>query len=107
MINVCFSDSGKQLSLCMEGHAQHNPGNDTVCAAASVLGQTLVFALEGVEEITLDVRASKGKLFVAATPTAETVTMFRMAHTGLVAVAEKYPKNVAVKGEILPYAPVE
>jgi uncharacterized protein YsxB (DUF464 family) len=107
MIHVCFSDSGKQLSLCMQGHAQHNPGNDIVCAAASALGQTLVFALEGVEDITLDVRASKGNLYVAATPTAETVTMFSMTHTGLLALGKKYPKNVVVKGEILPYTPVE
>lgn len=101
MIHACMTNSGKELSLCMEGHAGYaERGNDIVCAAASMLAQALVFALEGVTDINLDVRMQPGKLFVAAGATQTTEPMFRMCMVGLKALAEKYPKNISAKGEI-------
>lgn len=101
MISACANDNGKELALCMEGHAGFaEQGKDIVCAAASMLGQALVSALEGVSGITLNVRISPGKLYVEATSTPETRAMFKVAAAGLSDLAKKYPQNVNCRGEI-------
>ena len=101
MISSCVNDNGKELALCMEGHAGFaEQGKDIVCAAASMLGQALVSALGGVSGITLNVRISPGKLYVDATSTPETRAMFKVAAAGLSDLTKKYPQNVAYRGEI-------
>lgn len=104
MISSCANDNGKELALCMEGHAGFaEQGKDIVCAAASMLGQALVSALGDVCDvsgITFNVRISPGKLYVEATSTPETRAMFKVAAAGLSDLTKKYPQNVSFRGEI-------
>lgn len=101
MISACTNDNGKELALCMEGHAGFaEQGKDIVCAAASMLGQALVSALGGVSGITFNMRISPGKLYVEATSTPETRAMFKVAAAGLSDLTKKYPQNVSFRGEI-------
>ena len=97
MIRVCFSEAGGQLRLTMAGHAGYAPrGQDTVCAAASMLGQTLALAVK--EQPGSRSRKTSGQLEVVCDHTPEARVMFRMARTGFEALAAAYGAWVRVEG---------
>lgn len=100
MMLIQMNKNGMQMHLHIAGHAGYaERGKDIVCAAASMLAQALVAALEGVEGITIRYRAEPGDLELMATETAETRPMWQMAQAGFRLLGAKYPKNVVLRGE--------
>ena len=52
MLKVTFTESGKKLSLRLEGHAGYAEiGKDIVCASASILAYTLASIVDSFDEI--------------------------------------------------------
>ena len=52
MLKVTFTESGKKLSLRLEGHAGYaDIGKDIVCASASILAYTLASIVDSFDEI--------------------------------------------------------
>lgn len=99
MMLIQMSNNGMQMHLHMTGHAGYaERGKDIVCAAASMLAQALMAALEGVEGITIRYRAEPGDLELTATEAAETRPMWQMAQAGFRLLGAKYPKNVVLRG---------
>ncbi|MBE5813967.1 MAG: ribosomal-processing cysteine protease Prp [Clostridiales bacterium] len=89
MIHIRYSEGREQLRLHMEGHAGYGPrGQDIVCAAASVLGETLALAAGGQPGC----RSSRaaGRLEIVCPNTPEALIMFRMARAGFAALAAGY-----------------
>ncbi len=98
MIRIRYSESGGQLRLRMEGHAGYAPnGQDTVCAAASMLGQTLALTVKELPGSRS--RKASGRLEIACDSTPEARIMFRMARTGFAALAAGYSAWVRVEEE--------
>lgn len=95
MITVVVEKRNGELALSMNGHAGFAKlGDDIVCAAASMLGQALLYALEGVAEINLESVARSGHLYLRFTETEQTKAMLSVAEAGLMQLAEEYPKHV-------------
>lgn len=96
MIRIRFDERDGRLRLAMEGHAGYAPaGQDTVCAAASMLGQTLALAVR--EQPGSRSRKASGRLEIVCDPTPEARAMFRMARAGFEALAEGYGAWVQVE----------
>ena len=52
MLKVTFTESGKKLSLRLEGHAGYAEiGKDIVCASASILANTLASIVSSFDEV--------------------------------------------------------
>lgn len=91
-------------SVTMEGHAgSGEPGNDLVCASASILAYTLATTVkdmgEGVRHsITVDLDEERGAL-IACEPvenyTHSIRLMFDVICTGFDLLAQEYPDNVS------------
>lgn len=102
MIRIEITENQMEYCLTMTGHAGYNPGNDIVCAAASILGQTavqLVYDMEsdGQVEVAHDiVRDGKIYLKVNALPGWETVMKERLKFikTGFELIHQEYEKHV-------------
>lgn len=103
MIKVEMMDTDKGYSLAVSGHADYAPeGQDIVCAAVSVLAQTLANKV--------DAAARSGRLLTSCVQHGETfvvqalpkpgpnnlmvVSWFDFVEEGLRALAEAYPDNV-------------
>ncbi len=99
MIRIRFKEENGRLQLSMEGHAGYAPaGQDIVCAAASMLGQTLVQAVCGAEGAQARCRVKPGRLELLCAATPETRVMFLMAQAGFSALAGRYGAWVRVEG---------
>ena len=100
----------KDLELQVEGHANAGePGTDIVCAAVSILTQTLVMTLENAEKrgrtklwskYQMDKQGAPygGHLKIRADPgmgnREEIKSYFRFCVNGLKELSKEYPKNV-------------
>lgn len=61
MIRASFTESGKKLSLRVEGHAGYaEHGNDIICASASILANTLASIILGFDEADAIVDLTSG-----------------------------------------------
>ena len=87
--------------LEISGHAMQGKfGNDIVCAAVSVLGQTLSNALEeiaGISERDLDLKIDSGLLALSVPEHADNQIvniLFRNFVIGIEGIVGGYPKNV-------------
>jgi len=68
-VKVKRNKGGNPVSVEVKGHALFAPqGSDIVCAAVSVLTQTIVFALEDLVGIKLPVKMEEGYLLVTLPP---------------------------------------
>jgi len=95
LICVVVDKRDGELTLSMNGHAGFAKlGDDIVCAAASMLGQALLYALEGVENIRLDSVVRSGHMWLRVTDTKQTRAMLSVAEAGLKQLAAEYPKCV-------------
>lgn len=88
--------------VCAEGHAQWDEaGKDIVCAAASVLLQSLWLGLTEVLKLDVDGGWESGRLDVDWSPyagLAEVAALARTAEASLQKLAAAYPGNVALRG---------
>lgn len=101
MTEARFAETDNMLTMSVSGHAGFAElGEDIVCAGASMLGHALVYGLGGVPGIRLTATKEGPVLGVSCTKTPETHGMFLMAWAGYRSLAENFPKNVCVRGEI-------
>ena len=61
MIRASFTESGKKLSLRVEGHAGYaEHGKDIICASASILANTLAAIILEIDEVDAIVDLTSG-----------------------------------------------
>jgi len=102
MTNIAYDEH--TLTLDINGHANYaHYGQDIVCAAVSILGQTLVNNLikySGRGWYRLEWRAEEGNLHIhceAKGYYSMVVEMFRFVMVGLRMIAVEYPDYVTIK----------
>ena len=94
-----------ELRMDVSGHAGYaEPGQDIVCAGASMLVQAMAGALEDAEKrgrTRAEVREKDGTVTIWADPNADCISeikaYFKMCVRGMRMMAEEYPKNVEIK----------
>ena len=100
----------KNLKLEMDGHAgSAEPPHDLVCCAISILGQTLIYALEdlqknGKTDVDWTGNEKQGYMMIEADPRrnheAEVQHYFRFAVKGLRLLAEDYPQFIELREDV-------
>ena len=96
------------VSLHVKGHAGHNaPGNDIVCASASILAYTLAQNIKMSEErghlkYSPKIKLKEGDSIITCRAKdedtyAEILHTFLVIQTGYVLLAHNYPRYVAVE----------
>lgn len=106
MTKISIKTGKSYFILRAEGHADREPGTDEnlICAAVSILVQTLAEALMEREEDmkALRIRLEPGDAVVSClcdevdSPWCQ--SMFGFAETGCRLIAERYPESVEVIG---------
>lgn len=101
MIQVTYNEVGDEMILRAEGHAGFAPkGKDIVCAAVSVLMQTLAYSVDA-DNTGNTFELSDGKngnrLTVQAPMSVLNRNKFDLVVEGLIRLAENYPENVQFK----------
>lgn len=100
----------KKMELALDGHADYAPaGQDIVCAAVSILTQSLIRALQdmetkyGMAHVEWSGNQAEGRMKIRASVCwanlGTTRAMFETAVTGLRMMAEKYPENIELEEE--------
>lgn len=107
MVKVTFTESGKKLSLRVEGHAGFAPiGEDMICASATILAYTVAqfvkLAMERGDLVSSpEINLEKGYAFVSCEPTEEaayeTQNMYAFAKLGYQLLAHNYPQYVRLE----------
>ena len=89
MIQVTYNEVGDEMILWAEGHAGYaEKGKDIVCAAVSVLMQTLAYSIG-----TCMMDDGRG-LSVQAHQSCDNMAKFELVTDGLILLAKQYPENV-------------
>ena len=93
MIQVTYNEVGDEMILRAEGHAEYaEKGKDIVCAAVSVLMQTLAYSVDacwmgfGNDD--------KNVMTVQAHQSSDNMAKFELVTDGLILMAKQYPENV-------------
>lgn len=102
MIEIKSYRGENNIWLTMNGHACFNPGNDIVCAAASMLSQTFLNALRAMEErgelTAFHAEDTKeGELYIKAEAgkhMEKVLILYDAFLPGFMALSESYPENV-------------
>lgn len=92
--------SRKITELKITGHADFDDlGKDIVCAAISVLAQSVYYCLNYHLAVPLAYSAQKGnfRLALKTEPTSETEAAFMVAVLGFMSLEENYPKYLQVQ----------
>lgn len=101
MIQVTYNEAGDEMILRAEGHAGYaEKGKDIVCAAVSVLMQTLAYSVDaGNTGNTFELSDGKNgnRLTVQAPMSVLNRDKFDLVVEGLIRLAENYPENVQFK----------
>ena len=89
MIQVTYNEIDDEMILRAEGHAGYaEKGKDIVCAAVSVLMQTLAYSIG-----TCMMDDGRG-LSVQAPQSSDNMAKFELVTDGLILLAKQYPENV-------------
>lgn len=101
MIQVTYNEAGDEMILRAEGHAGYaEKGKDIVCAAVSVLMQTLACSVDANNTgNTFELSDCKNgnRLTVQAPMSVLNRDKFDLVVEGLIRLAENYPENVQFK----------
>ncbi len=101
MIQVTYNEVGDEMILRAEGHAGYaEKGKDIVCAAVSVLMQTLACSVDANNTgNTFELSDGKNgnRLTVQAPMSVLNRNKFDLVAEGLIRLAENYPENVQFK----------
>lgn len=106
MTEIYFGEREGRYSIRAEGHAGYHPGNDIVCAAISVLLQTLWVNLNEICGGSGTQKEGDGIFFFTTKveeemrPQAE--ALFYGTLRGLEMLAEEYPQNVRLNNRRCP-----
>lgn len=97
MTNINYYTTDEGFAIKAEGHAGYaRAGADIVCAAVSMLLQTLAYR---IMDITLRYNFDiKSGYFYLDCDTAEGLEAFRTILTGLEALESEYPKHIRISG---------
>ena len=103
-VKVKRNNKGCPVSVEVKGHALFAPcGSDIVCAAVSVLTQTIIFALEDLVGLNLPVKMEEGYLSVALPPEMKVeqqekcYLLLETMLLGLKETARSYPQYILFK----------
>ena len=102
MTAVTYRGKNGDHSLEISGHANYaEHGKDIVCAAATTLFYTLLYALEGEDDIDMDYSVTPGAARVTARGTSQKGaamcdTLFGAMAGGYEMLAAKYPEHVKI-----------
>lgn len=93
MIQVTYNEVGDEMILRAEGHAEYaEKGKDIVCAAVSVLMQTLAYS---VDDCWMGFgNDDKNVMTVQAHQSSDNMAKFELVTDGLILLAKQYPENV-------------
>ena len=105
MVNVTFTESGKILSLRLEGHAGYaDIGKDIVCASCSILAYTVAqFVMEAENKGDLasppQIDLESGNTIISCEPNNEDAFlaikyMYLFSTVGYALLAHNYPQYV-------------
>lgn len=93
MTMIDIARDGDEFSILCQGHAGYaDPGNDIVCAAISILLQTLVVFMEN-EEFDFKYKLSSGYAWIYGKDCTEA---FMLVKTGLELIESNYPQFVSI-----------
>lgn len=91
MITVCIDRDA--CSLRMDGHAEYaEPGQDIVCAAATILAYALAQRLSGIAQARIDM--AEGHAYIQARANGDTLAALDTVACGFELLAAKYPENI-------------
>lgn len=93
MIQVTYNEVGDEMILRAEGHAGYaEKGKDIVCAAVSVLMQTLAYS---VDDCWMGFgNDDKNVMTVQEHQSSDNMAKFELVTDGLILLAKQYPENV-------------
>lgn len=92
MIQITYNEMGDMMFLRAEGHAEFAPkGQDIVCAAVSVLMQTLAYSLDSGTVTCAD---DRNLMVVQAKQGTDSLAKFELVTDGLILLADAYPEHV-------------
>lgn len=92
MIRITYNEMGDMMFLRAEGHAEFAPkGQDIVCAAVSVLMQTLAYSLDSGTVTCAD---DRNLMVVQAKQGTDSLAKFELVTDGLILLADAYPEHV-------------
>lgn len=103
MTNVRCTNDRDEYTIDIEGHAGYNPGNDIVCAGASILGFTLMNALMDQDAITKEISFEDATGEIHIKIEGDKITKFKIktiietVMCGYELLMEQYPANVSVE----------
>ena len=105
-VKVKRNSQGYPVSIEVKGHALFAPcGSDIVCAAVSVLTQTIIFALEDLVGLKLPVKMEEGYLLITLPPEMKTeqqekcCLLLETMLLGLKETAKAYPRYIFFNNE--------
>lgn len=102
MTNIKCDNDRDEYIIDIEGHALFNPGNDIVCAGASILGYTLMNALMNqdadIKKIKEDERNGEIHIKIKGTPESKQgiKTIIETIMLGYELLEDQYPANVNI-----------
>lgn len=110
MIKVTFTQSGKILSLRLEGHAGYaEDGKDIVCASASILAYTVAqFVTEAERKGDLvapaQIHLERGNTLITCVPTEDAYFTLQNAYSfaliGYALLENNYPAHVTLYTDV-------
>ena len=85
--------------ITLDGHAGYaEPGKDIVCAAVTVLVQTMVHSIEALTDDRLEYTVSPGKFELEIKNLSEkSKTLVDSFFIGICKIAEEFPEHVKVR----------
>lgn len=96
MTKIDYISTDNEFEIEVKGHAGYAAmGNDIVCAAISVLVQTLLLHMDYVAE-DYDAQIENGYVWIHGIGK-DALASFHTIMTGLAAVAEQHPKYISIK----------
>lgn len=101
MTSIRCDNVREEYTIDIEGHAGFNPGNDIVCAGASVLGITLINALANQDAEIKNITTNDGEIHIQIKGTRDSrrdiKTIIETIMLGYELMEEEYPANINVE----------
>lgn len=98
MISIMLTKTtNNKYVLKMEGHADYNPGNDVVCASASMLVYTLAARLVNLGEDVQEKDVEDGYALILFNINDDTTHALKTVLCGFQLLQDKFPDHVKMK----------
>jgi len=96
MTNIQAECKDDKFILIVDGHTGYgNVGSDILCAAVSILVQTLISIIDGMDECQYDI--GEGYAYVTGHGQ-QAVDAYRYTMSGLNLLQVNYPRFISIKG---------